>query len=131
MKLACYPIVRPLLQLAHSRRFIVALLSGAFIVASIKYPELTPITNQILTLSVSVIFGMTVEDTAGKLKLRSPAPQVEAVTVNAVNLTGGRAGQGLTPDLIAQIAKEPAIVKALTTAVTAAIMQSPAPKDAA
>ena len=128
MKLACYPIVRPLLQLAHSRRFIVALLSGAFIVASIKYPELTPITNQILTLSVSVIFGMTVEDTAGKLKLRSPAPQVEAV---AVSVVGNSAGQGLTPDLIAQIAKEPAIVKALTTAVTAAIMQSPAPKDAA
>jgi len=128
MKLACYPIVRPLLQLAHSRRFIVALLSGAFIVASIKYPELTPITNQILTLSVSVIFGMTVEDTAGKLKLRSPAPQVEAV---AVSVVGSSAGQGLTPDLIAQIAKEPAIVKALTTAVTAAIMQSPAPKDAA
>jgi len=128
MKLACYPIVRPLLQLAHSRRFIVALLSGAFIVASIKYPELTPITNQILTLSVSVIFGMTVEDTAGKLKLRSPAPQVEAV---AVSVVGSSAKQGLTPDLIAQIAKEPAIVKALTTAVTAAIMQSPAPKDAA
>lgn len=123
------PVIRPLIALAHSRRFIVAVLSALLILVSMQRPEFAPYIGQILLISVSLIFGLSAEDAAKaianapKTLAAAEAEAINSAVVSIVPPTIATAVPAITPELIEAIADK------VLAAIVKKPLDPPSPKE--
>ncbi len=64
-----YPLVKPLVALLRSRKFLVAVFTAVLSYAVGQYPDLAQYQDAILKLGLGVIAAIAIEDGAEKLNL--------------------------------------------------------------
>lgn len=114
-QLGALPVIKPLIALLHSRRFIVALAVVLSLLVVIVRPDLAAYQSTIATVLVVLasvlIGGMTIED-AAKAVSNSPA-KLDAAVADGANA----ALEAIAPDLAPLTHITPELVDAIVAAI--------------